>query len=83
MARKKGHYGSGSIEPSGKNSWRIRYRIEGVRHAKIVEGTKTDAAKEMRRLLHDGDAGKHIAPDKMTVEAWIDRWIGIGAPGKR
>jgi integrase len=83
MARKKGQYGNGSIEPSGKNSWRIRYRIDGVRYAKIVEGTKTDAAKGLRRLLHAGDEGKHVAPDKITVEAWIDRWISIGAPGRR
>src|SRR6266446_605573 len=83
MARRKGHYGAGSIEPSGKNSWRVRYRIDGVRYAKIVEGTKTEAAKELRRLLHDGDAGKHVAPDKMTVEAWINHWISIGAPGRR
>jgi integrase len=83
MARKKGTYGSGSIEPSGKNSWRVRYRIDGVRHAKIVEGTKTEAGKELRRLLHDGDEGKHVAPDKMAVEAWIEHWISIGAPGRR
>jgi integrase len=83
MTGKKGRYGSGSVEPSGKNSWRIRYRIEGVRHARIVEGTKTEASRELRRRLHDGDEGKHIAPDKMTVEAWIDHWISIGAPGRR
>jgi len=83
MARKKGAYGNGSIEPSGKNSWRVRYRIDGVRYAKIVEGTKTEAGKELRRLLHAGDEGKHVAPDKMTVDAWIDHWIRIGAPGRR
>jgi integrase len=83
MPRKKGHYGAGSIEQSGKNSWRLRYRIDGVRYDRIVAGTKTEAAKELRRLLHDGDAGKHIAPDKMTVEAWVDHWISIGAPGRR
>ena len=32
MAGKKGHYGSGTIAPSGKNSWRIRYRIDGKLH---------------------------------------------------
>ena len=31
MAR-KGHYGNGTIAPSGKSTWRIRYRIEGERH---------------------------------------------------
>jgi hypothetical protein len=83
MARKKGHYGAGSIDQSGKNSWRLRYRISGVRYTKVVEGTKTDAAKTLRELLHAGDTGQHVAPDKMTVNAWIDHWIDVGAPGRR
>jgi integrase len=83
MARKKGHYGGGSIDPRGEGSWRLRHRISGVRYTKTVEGTKTDAARELRRLLHSGDTGQHVAPDKMTVAAWIDHWISIGAPGKR
>jgi hypothetical protein len=35
MTAKKGHYGSGSIDRSGENSWRIRYRIKGVRYTKV------------------------------------------------
>jgi len=68
MPSKRGNYGSGTIDPSGKNSWRLRYRIGGRRYTKVVSGTKTDAAKELRRLLHDGDIGAHIAPDKI-------RWL--------
>jgi integrase len=83
MARRKGHYGAGSIDPSGEGSWRLRYRIDGVRYTKTVEGTKTDAARELRRLLQAGDDGRHVAPDKMTVGQWIAHWIEIGAPGKR
>jgi len=45
MTRKRGHYGSGTIDPSGTNSWRVRYRIDGKRYTKVVKGTKTDAAK--------------------------------------
>jgi integrase len=80
---KRGHYGSGSIDPSGENSWRLRYRIAGKRHTKVVKGTKTEAAKELRRLLHDGDTGQHVAPDRVTLGEWADRWIAIGAPGMR
>src|SRR5258706_3253069 len=83
MARKKGHYGAGSIDKSGENSWRLRYRINGKRYTKVVEGTKTEAAKELRRVLHAGDTGAHVAPDKITLAAWIDHWISIGAPGRR
>jgi hypothetical protein len=44
MAGRKGHYGSGSIDESGRNSWRLRYRIAGKRHTKVVQGTKTGVA---------------------------------------
>ncbi len=83
MTRKRGHNGSGSIDPSGEGSWRLRYRIGGKRYAKVIKGTRTEAAKELRRLLHDADAGQHVAPDKMTVAAWANHWISIGAPGRR
>jgi hypothetical protein len=83
MTSKKGHYGSGSIDKSAQNSWRLRYRIKGVRYTKVIEGSRTEAARDLRHLLHAGDTASHVAPDKMTVEAWIDHWISIGAPGKR
>src|SRR5262249_4767752 len=83
MTRKKGHYGAGSIDPSGEGSWRIRYRIGGKRYAKTFHGTKTEAARELRRRLHDRAAGPHVATDKTTVLGWITHWLAIGAPGRR
>jgi integrase len=77
MTRKRGHYGSGSIDKSGENSWRVRYRIDGKRFTKVVEGTKTEAQKELRRLLHSGDTGQHVAADKITLGQWIDRWLAL------
>jgi hypothetical protein len=68
MPRKKGHYGSGTIDQQGEHSWRLRYRIAGRRFTKTVQASKTAAAKELRRLLHDADAGTHVAPDRITVE---------------
>lgn len=38
--------------------------------------------KRLREVLKTADDGVHVAPDKQTVAAWIDHWIGIGAPGK-
>ncbi len=83
MTRKKGHYGAGSIDKSGENSWRLRYRINGKRFTKVVEGTKTEAAKELRSLLHSGDIGAHVAPDKITLGQWIEQWVAAGAPNGR
>jgi integrase-like protein len=74
---KKRDYGSGSIDPSGNNSWRLRYRVGGKRFTKTFEGTKTEAQKELRRFLHSGDTGQHIAPDRITFGEWIDRWLAL------
>jgi integrase len=35
----------------------------------------TEARKELRRLIRSGDVGEHIAPDKVTLGEWIDRWF--------
>jgi integrase len=77
MAHKKGHYGSGSIDPSGSSSWRVRYRIDGKRYTKVVTGTKGEAAKELRRLLQAGDEGRHVAPDRITLSKWITEWLEL------
>jgi len=76
-------YGDGGIDPRGENSWRLRYRINGKRFTKTVRGTKTEAQKALRDLLHSGDTGTHVAPDKITVGQWVEQWIASGAPGRR
>jgi integrase len=83
MARKRSHNGSGTIDRSGEGAWRLRYRINGQRFAVHFKGTKGEAQKELRRRLHEGDNGQHVAPDRMTSGEWIDHWISIGAPGRR
>jgi integrase len=77
MAGKKGHYGSGTIAPSGRNSWRIRYRIDGERFTKTIKGSRTEAARELRNLLKTGDDGVHIAPSRKTFAQWITDWLAL------
>lgn len=74
---KRGHYGSGSISPSGKDSWRIRYRINGQRFSKTVAGSRTEAARELRNQLKAGDDGAHTAPNRTTLEAWSKAWLEL------
>jgi integrase len=80
---KKRAYGDGGIDERGENSWRLRYRIHGQRFTRTFRGTKSDAQKELRRLLHSGDVGTHVAPDRITLAQWAERWVAIGAPGRR
>jgi integrase len=82
MTSKRSH-GDGGIDRRGENSWRLRYRVNGRRFTKAFHGSLSDARKEVRRLVKSGEDGEHVAPDKMTLGAWIDHWIAIGAPGRR
>src|SRR5205807_8503174 len=42
-------------------------------------GTKKAAQTELRRLLKSADDGAHVAPDKTTLAAWVDRWLALQA----
>jgi integrase len=80
---KKRAYGAGGLDARGENSWRLRYRVNGKSFSKTVHGTKSEAGKALRALLHAGDTGEHVAPDKITLRAWIEHWISIGCPGNK
>jgi integrase len=75
--------GDGGIDPRGENSWRLRYRIDARRFSTTFHGTLSDARRKLRELIRSGDVGEHIAPDKITLGQWIDKWIAAGAPGRR
>ncbi|MDI4231426.1 site-specific integrase [Bradyrhizobium sp. Arg237L] len=79
----KRSYGDGSIDQRGEDVYRLRYRVDGRRFTKTFKGKLTDARKELRRLLREGDTGDHVEPSKLTVGQWIDTWIAAGAPGRR
>ena len=80
---KRRTYRDGGIDQRGEKSWRLRYRVNGRRFTKTLHGTKSEAQKALRDLLHSGDTGEHVAPDKMTLGQWIEQWITIGCPGRR
>jgi integrase len=82
MNKRRG-FSEGGIDPRGGNSWRLRYRVNGRRFTKTVHGTKSDAQRELRRLLHSRDAGTHVAPNRIALGQWVELWIASGAPGRR
>jgi integrase len=82
MAKRK--YGVGNIEPRGEGVFRLRYSIGGRRFKKTIEAAnRSEAQKELRRLLKAGDDGDHVEPSKLTVGQWVDQWLAVGAPGRK
>jgi integrase len=67
----------------GKGVYRLRYWVNGKRISTTFRGSRSEAQRAFRDLLHACDTGEHVPPDNMTVGQWIDQWLGIGAPGKR
>jgi integrase len=84
---KRRDYGSGAIEPRGEGSWRLRYRVKVNGKSKLfrktVKGTKSEATKELLRLLNAGLEGTHVAPDKLTLRVWADQWLSVRPIGQR
>lgn len=78
---------SGHIRRRGKSSWRIKYDLPrdpetGDRRIAYatVRGKRTDAEKELRRLLHAIDRGAHIDPSTATVSEYLDQWLNETCP---
>ena len=80
---KKRTYGEGGIEPRGPDCWRLRYRIGGKVFRRTFKGSKSEAAKALRGLLHAGDEGTHVAPDKLTLRSWAEQWLSVRQIGQR
>src|SRR5215472_6110691 len=76
MSTRRGH-GDGGIDERGPGRWRLRWRVDGKRYAKAFQGTVGEARRELRRLIKSADDGQHVAPDKMTLAAWVDRWVAL------
>jgi len=76
MSMRRGH-GDGGIDERGPGRWRLRWRVDGKRHTKAFQGTIGEARRELRRLVKSADDAQHVAPDKLTLAAWVERWVGL------
>src|SRR4051794_38699578 len=76
MSSKRDH-GDGGIDQRGPDRFRLRWRVGSKRYTKAFHGTKKAAQVELRRLLKSADDGAHVAPDKLTLAAWVERWIAL------
>jgi integrase len=76
MTKKRSH-GLGTIQARGGNSFRLRYRVDGKRFTETFRGLKSEAQKRLTALIAAGDAGDHIAPDRITMTQWLPRWTAL------
>jgi integrase len=74
---KKREHGEGTITERGENVFRLRYRVAHKRFSVTFRGTRIDAKKKLRELLRSGDTGEHVAPDKMKLSEWADKWLAL------
>jgi integrase len=73
---------SGHIRERSHGSFEIRYSLgtdPATGQRKIatttIRGTKKDAERELRRLLHSLDTGEHVDPTRMTMRQWLVTWL--------
>jgi integrase len=77
MKMAKRTYGDGGIDQRGDGIFRLRYRVDGKRFAVTFYGTKEEARKKLRAIVKSADDGEHVAPDKLTLAAWVDQWLAL------
>jgi integrase len=76
--------GEDSVYRDG-DRWRgavsIGYDAKGRRIRKKVSGrTRAEAVEKLRKLRHQVDRGT-VPDDRMTVEAFLNRWLTVNLPG--
>ncbi|HTF32786.1 MAG TPA: site-specific integrase [Myxococcota bacterium] len=74
---------AGSIVKRGERTWlvRISSSTDGKRsfHNHTVHGTKRDAERYLNAALRSRDLGTFVEPARMTVDAYLDKWLETAA----
>jgi len=74
----------GQIVARGERKWLVRWYVgegsDGKRRykAKLIHGTKKDAQTKLNEVLRSRDLGTYVEPTKLTVDAYLDRWLKDG-----
>src|SRR5215472_11935700 len=73
---------AGHIRQRSPGSFELRYSLgtdpaTGKRKTvtTTVRGSRKDAERELRRLLHAVDTGQHVDPTRMTMRRWLALWL--------
>lgn len=73
---------AGSIRKRGKDSWELRIElgrdpVTGKRKFRYqsLHGNKREAEQALTDALHRRDTGNDVAPTKITVSEYLERWL--------
>lgn len=85
MARKRRGRGEGGVYQRADGLWvgtlSLGYNAEGKRLRKTVYGaTKKEAQEELRKLQNDAANGINLTMEKLTLSAWLTRWLAMIKP---
>lgn len=74
---------TGHIRQRSPGSFEVRYELPAdpttsKRRTRTVtvSGSRKDAEKELRRLLRSIDTGEYVEPNSLTVEQYMEQWLG-------
>ena len=62
----------------GRDESTGRYRAK----AKTIHGTRRDSERELRRIQRSRDTGEYVEPSRMTLDAYLDKWLETSARPK-
>jgi len=74
----------GQILSQGERKWLVRWYVgtspEGKKRYKseVVHGAKKAAQAKLNAVLRARDVGEYVEPSKLTVSAYLDRWLRDG-----
>jgi integrase len=85
MARKRRGRGEGGVYQRADSLWvgtiSLGYNTEGKRLRKTVYGaTKKEAQEALRKLQNDAASGVDLTVEKLTLGAWLTRWLAMVKP---
>ena len=73
---------AGSIRKRSKGSWELKVELgkdpvtgRRVRRYENFKGTRRDAEQRLTHLLLERDTGIDIAPNRLTVATYLERWL--------
>jgi hypothetical protein len=77
---------AGQLIQRGSRTWLVRVSLgrrpdTGKRHHlnRTVHGTRKDAERVLHALLRDRDLGTLVEGSRLTVNEYLDQWLGTAA----
>lgn len=65
--------GEGNIRKRPDGTWEARYVFDGKRYS-VYGKTQAEVRKKLTEAQAQIDGGAYIAPSKITVAEWLDKW---------